>query len=151
MTNEMTHRISITEDVDDYLITLINDCNTGMGLRIKAGTPETNTTISSNAILSVADKHNDNKFIVKSNGNVVSYYNHTIGDIFIEQNRIGTLSSEPIELKTPIILRRYTKNLLPQLSHAYAGSVVSIEDENFKPAYYDGTDWRYFRDDEVVK
>ena len=151
MTTEMTHRISINEDVGDYLITLINDCDTGMGLRIKAGTPETTATNESIAILSVADKHNDNKFIVKSNGNVVSYYNHTIGDIFIEKNSIETLSREPIELKEPIVLRRYTKNLLPQLSHAYAGSVVSIEDENFKPAYYDGTDWRYFRDDEVVK
>ena len=135
MTTEMTHRISINEDVGDYLITLINDCDTGMGLRIRAGVPEANTTQTSCAILSVADKHNDNKFIVKSNGNVVSYYNHTIGDIFIEKNSIGTLSSEPIELKEPIILRRYMKNELPQLSHDYAGTVVSIEDGNFKPAY----------------
>ena len=94
MTTEMTHRISINEDVGDYLITLINDCDTGMGLRIKAGTPETTATNESIAILSVADKHNDNKFIVKSNGNVVSYYNHTIGDIFIEKNSIETLSRE---------------------------------------------------------
>lgn len=150
MTTEMTHRISIKEDVGDYLITLINDCDTGMGLRIRAGVPEANTTTSC-AIVSVADKHNDNKFIVKSNGNVVSYYNHTIGDIFIEKNSIETLSKVPIELKEPIILRRYIKKELPKLSHEYAGSVVSIDDENFKPAYYDGTDWRYFSNDEIVK
>lgn len=151
MTTKMTHRISIKEDVGDYLITLVNDCDTGMGLRIKAGVPEANANQTSCAILSVADKHNDNKFIVKSNGNVVSYYNHTIGDIFIEKNIIGTLSREPIKLREPVVLRRYTKNELPKLSHEYAGSVVSIDDENFKPAYYDGTDWRYFSNDEIVK
>lgn len=149
MTTEMTHRISINEDVDDYLITLVNDCDTGMGLRIRAG--ESTETEKSVAILSVADKDHDNKFIVKSNGNIVSYYNHTIGDIFIEKNRIGTLSREPIELREPVLLRRYIKNELPKLAHEYAGSVVSLYDENFKPAYYDGTDWRYFSNDEIVK
>jgi hypothetical protein len=148
-------KITITENTQDYLLTLVNDCPYGMGLRIKAGEARRNTTKTSTnssvAILSVADKHNDNKFIVKSNGDVVSYYNHTIGDIFIEKNIIGTVSSEPIELTEPVLLRRYTKNKLPKLSHEYAGSVVSIDDENFKPAYYDGTDWRYFSNDEIVK
>ena len=70
--------------------------------------------------------------------------------MFIEKNTIGTLSTDPIELKETIVLRRYVKRELPTLSHDYAGSIVSIEDENFKPAYYDGLSWRYFSNDELV-
>jgi hypothetical protein len=141
-------KVTIKESIEDYGLTVINECPTGMGLRIKAG--DANWTETSVAILSIADRDHDNKFIVKSNGNVVSYYNHTIGDMFIEKNTIGTLSTDPIELKETIVLRRYVKRELPTLSHDYAGSIVSIEDENFKPAYYDGLSWRYFSNDELV-
>ena len=148
--NDFDKKVTIKENVEDYGLTIINECSSGMGLRIKAGAknPEGEKSV---AILSVADRDHDNKFIIKSNGNVVSYYNHTIGDMFIENNTIGTLSTDPIELKEAVVLRRYTKNELPlKLSHDYAGSIVSIEDENFKPAYYDGLSWRYFNNDELV-
>ena len=149
--NDFDKKVTIEENVEDYGLTIINECPGGMGLRIKAGDPKKSIGEKSVAILSVADRDHDNKFIIKSNGNVVSYYNHTIGDMFIENNTIGTLSTDPIELKEAVVLRRYTKNQLPlKLSHDYAGSIVSIEDENFKPAYYDGLSWRYFSNDELV-
>lgn len=95
--------------------------------------------------------HNDNKFLVKSNGNVVSLYNHSIGDVHIQKNQIDNLKQDPIEFKQPVTLPRYPKKSLPKLSHEYASSIVSIEDENFKPAYFDGAVWRYFNNDEEVK
>ena len=148
--NDFDKKVTIEETVEDYGLTIINECPGGMGLRIKAGDPKKSTGEKSVAILSVADRDHDNKFIVKSNGAVVSYYSHTIGDIFIENNSINTLDETPIELKSPVVLRRYIKSNLPKLSHDYAGSIVSIEDENFKPAYYDGLSWRYFNNDELV-
>ena len=139
----------IDDAVEEYLITLHNMTERGLGLRIRAGSdidPD-----GSVAILSVADMHNDNKFLVKSNGNVVSLYNHSIGDVHIQKNQIDNLKQDPIEFKQPVTLPRYLKKSLPKLSHEYASSIVSIEDENFKPAYFDGAVWRYFNNDEEVK
>ena len=46
----------------------------GLGLRIKAGSPDTlYDTGKSLAILSVADRNNDNKLVVKASGQVVVF------------------------------------------------------------------------------
>ena len=76
----------------DYSLTIVNDDNSGLGLRIKAGNSDSGT-YGSLAILSVADKSNDNKFIVKASGEVVSYYNHTIKDVLISDSSISTLNN----------------------------------------------------------
>lgn len=144
-------KITIAEDTQDYLLTLINDCPYGMGLRVKAGEAKRNTTETSVAILSVADKENDNKFIIKSNGHVVSYYNHQIGDVFIERSSIGTVSHKPVEFKVPLQLPLMDTKNLPNLKYEHAGSVVSLSDRDYKPCYYDGSAWRYFSNNERVK
>jgi len=143
-------QLLIEQNINDYLITLINHHDSGLGLRIKAGSINANDDTSL-AILSVSDKNNDNKFIVKADGHAVSYYTHTIGKVFIESNTISTTDESPVEFKQPVTLPRYLKKSLPKLSHEYASSIVSIEDENFKPAYFDGAVWRYFNNDEEVK
>jgi hypothetical protein len=121
-----------------------------MGLRIKAGEAKRNTEKTSVAILSIADKENDNKFIIKSNGHVVSYYNHQIGDVFIERSSIGTVSHKPVEFKSPLQLPAMDTRSLPNLKSEQAGSVVSLSDKDYKPCYYDGSAWRYFSNDERV-
>ena len=76
----------------DYSLTIDNQNNSGLGLRIKAGNSDSGT-YGSLAVLSVSDKDNDNKFIVKASGEVVSYYNHTIKDVLISDSSISTLNT----------------------------------------------------------
>ena len=139
----------IDEKVDDYLITLHNITERGLGLRIKAGA---NIDPDSAAILSVADMHNDNKFIVKSNGNVVSYYNHMIGNILISDSSIENTNNNSINFNSPLTLCKVPNELLEEIKeNVQPGSVISLVDQNYKPAYYDGTHWRYFSNDEIVQ
>lgn len=150
--NDFDARMRIAENVKDYCLTIVNDHPDGMGIRITAGKEliaETDEE-KSVAILSVADRQHDNKFIVKSNGAVVSFHSHTIGNIYIAKNCIRSQNNQPIQFKAPIILDDYTKQNLPMLPTDKAGSVVTLRDENFKPVYYNGHSWRYFSNDEVV-
>jgi hypothetical protein len=81
----------------DYSLTIDNQSDTGLGLRIKAGNSDSGTH-GSLAVLSVADKDNDNKFIVKASGEVVAYHNLTVHDVYINspssgESQISTLTS----------------------------------------------------------
>jgi len=71
----MSERKDLPESIidistEDYGLTIHNINDAGMGLRIKAGDP---TYPKSLAILSVADKNNDNKLVVKASGEVVVF------------------------------------------------------------------------------
>ena len=93
-------RIEIDENIADYSITVDNQNEQGLGLRIKAGDKD---YAGSLAILSVSDKNNVNQFIVKANGETTAYENLTIGRpgtdsgvngiIYIQPGSIGTLNS----------------------------------------------------------
>ena len=93
-------RIQIDENIADYSITVDNQNEQGLGLRIKAGDKD---YVGSLAILSVSDKNNVNQFIVKANGETTAYENFTIGRpgtdsgtngiIYIQPGSIGTLNS----------------------------------------------------------
>ncbi len=150
VTNKFDARMTIEENVKDYCLTITNDHADGLGIRIHAGKSiAEHESGHSVAIFSVADRENDNKFVVKSNGAVVSFHSHTIGNIYMTKNRISSQNHKPIQFKAPITLDYCIKEDLPTLSPE-AGSVVMLSDENYKPVYYDGNSWRYFSNDEVV-
>ena len=61
-----------------------------------------------------------------------------------------TITLDPVTeviLDAPMKLKSYTAASLPTAS---AGSVASVSDQGYKPAYYDGSDWRYFHDNSTV-
>lgn len=67
--------VSIVDvNTDDYGLVIHNMNDAGLGLRIRAGDPTyTKQTGTSLAILSIADKNNDNKLVVKASGEVVVF------------------------------------------------------------------------------
>ena len=152
--NDFDARMKIEENVKDYCLTIVNDHPGGMGVRVTAGQGLAITSSEKSvAILSIADREHDNKFVVKSNGAVVSFHSHQIGNVFITKNSITSVNGtdQPVEFNSPIMLDNYAKKDLPMLPTNKAGSVLTLEDENFKPVYYDGHSWRYFSNDEVAK
>lgn len=86
------NKVLINQAHSDYSLTIDNQNDDGLGLRIRAGASSTdNRDINGSlAILSVADKTNDNKFIVKASGEVVAYNNLTVKDVFIHDSNITT-------------------------------------------------------------
>jgi len=86
------NKVLINQTHSDYSLTIDNQSDTGLGLRIRAGLSgsKARDTHGSLAILSVADKHNDNKFIVKASGEVVAYHNLTVKNVHISGSNITT-------------------------------------------------------------
>ena len=79
----------------DYSITVDNQSDTGLGLRIKAGNSDSGTH-GSLAILSVADKANDLKLIAKASGEVVVYHNLTVHDLYVNSPSSGNMQISTI-------------------------------------------------------
>ena len=83
----MTREFNNISHVPDYVLTINNTHLDGLGVRIKAGNPI--RTEDSKAVFSVADMDNDNKFIVKSTGEVVVYHNLNVNKILLYTNTDG--------------------------------------------------------------
>ena len=83
-------KVQFDNSVADYPITIDNQDNSGLGLRIKAGNSDSGT-YGSLAILSVADKDNDLKLIAKASGEVVVYHELTVHDVIINSPTTGNM------------------------------------------------------------
>jgi hypothetical protein len=94
---DVTKRIELTENVANNLLQLENQNNSGLGLSIKAGNAD-QSTYGSLAILSVADKDSNLRFIVKASGEVNVYDNLGVDSLYIDNAdattaQISTLTS----------------------------------------------------------
>ena len=90
-------RIQIDENIADYSITVDNQNEQGLGLRIKAGDKD---YVGSLAILSVADKNNTQQFIVKANGDVNAAETMTVGRAGTDSGTQGIISMVPGAIST---------------------------------------------------
>jgi hypothetical protein len=94
---DVTKRIELTENVANNLLQLDNQNDSGLGLSIKAGNADQGT-YGSLAILSVADKDSNLRFIVKASGEVNVYDNLGVDSLYIDNAdattaQISTLTS----------------------------------------------------------
>tara|TARA_B110001454_G_C12718730_1_gene433724 strand:- start:1596 stop:1973 length:378 start_codon:yes stop_codon:yes gene_type:complete len=122
----------IETNESNYGLYIINEHNEGLGLRIKAGSPDTlSTTGKSLAILSVADKDNDNKLIVKASGQVVVFNE-------FEANRVVT---------NKVILKSIDRSKVPMPLRkgmiVYDGSIPAL-------CFYDGQNWHKLMDEIIT-
>jgi hypothetical protein len=104
---------------DNYGLVVHNINDAGMGIRIKAGDP---TYPKSLAILSIADKNNDNKLVVKASGEVVVFNEFDANSIVT--NHIALKSTSSDELPFP----------------ALPGQIMYCSDIQTL-CFYDGLDW----------
>ena len=102
---EIANRTQITQNVANNLLQLENQNDSGLGLSIIAGNSDQGT-YGSLAILSVADKDSNLRFIVKASGEVVVYDNLSVDSLLISnatstQAQITTLTSgHDLNIKT---------------------------------------------------
>ena len=121
------------EIVDEaYGLYILNDHEEGLGLRIKAGSPDTlYDTGKSLAILSVADRNNDNKLVVKASGQVVVFNE-------FEANRVVT---------NKVILKSIDRSKVPMPLRkgmiVYDGSIPAL-------CFYDGQNWHKLMDEIIT-
>ena len=104
---------------EDYGLVIHNVNDAGMGLRIKAGDPKYPKSL---AILSIADKNNDNKLIVKASGEVVVFNEFDAKSVITNQVTVRAISSS--ELPFP----------------ANPGQIMYCSDIK-SLCFYDGWDW----------
>lgn len=104
---------------EDYGLVIHNINDAGMGLRIKAGNPKYPKSL---AILSVADKNNDNKLVVKASGEVV---------VFNEFDAKSVVTNQ-------VTLKATRSSRLPFPAHP--GQLMWCSDIK-SLCFYDGFDW----------
>ena len=90
-------RIQIDQNIADYSITVDNQNQQGLGLRIKAGDKDYSGSL---AILSVADKNNVQQFIVKANGDINAAEAMTVGRAGTDSGTQGIISMVPGAITT---------------------------------------------------
>ena len=114
----------IDVNTDDYGLVIHNMNDAGLGLRIRAGDPtymeQTGTSL---AILSIADKNNDNKLVVKASGEVV---------VFNEFDAKSVITNQ-------VTLKATRSHKLPKTANN--GQLMYCSDTRAL-CFYDGRDWQ---------
>ena len=83
---------------DDYGLVIHNISDQGLGLRIKAGDHKYSNQ-KSLAILSVADRNNDNKLVVKASGEVVVFHQFDANEIVTNHISHNPVNSYDLPVK----------------------------------------------------
>ena len=94
---DIADRIQMDKNVADYSISIDNQNEQGLGLRIKAGDKD---YVGSLAILSVADKNNVQQFIVKADGDVNAAEAFSVGRAGTDSGTQGIISIQPGVIST---------------------------------------------------
>ena len=83
-----------------------------------------------------------------SNGNKILLQVYDDGVTTFTRNTILEAAEERVVSYRPFKLAGYASTALP--TGAQGGDMIAISDEDYKPAYYDGTDWLYVHDNSAV-
>lgn len=83
-----------------------------------------------------------------SNGNKILLQVYDDGVTTFTRNTILEAAEERVVSYRPFKLAGYASTALP--TGAQGGDMIAISDEDYKPAYFDGTDWLYVHDNSAV-
>jgi len=82
-----------------------------------------------------------------ANGNSVIITIYDDGVNSYNENEIFEVAEQRVSTTRPFNLAGYESTALP---NGNAGDMIAISDDGYKPAYFDGSDWRYVSDNTTV-